>query len=146
VTRRRLHPDWPEADLSLRSYHLPAPVYDLAETLERSNPMLATAPATSAGEALHILDIKRVVRYHISYHGAEWLPGNDVSEPYAGTELDMNLTAELMDGRWISVQSWNDYTGWGCQDGSEVRIGDSESQVVEFGLDNNGRKVLGYSE
>lgn len=32
----------------------------------------------------------------------------------------------MRDGRFAYVEGWNDYSGWGCQDGVEVRWFDTE--------------------
>lgn len=85
-------------------------------------------------------EVKKVVRWHVSYHGQEWKPGNST-----GTELSLVAVLKLRNGQWASVEAWNDYTGWGCQDHSDVRIGDTEDAVVRHGLSTEGRSTLGYT-
>ena len=139
---RQLHPDWPPFDTAAKSYNLPEPVSDLQYALsEYPTWGTATAPSEKT-EGFQIAEVERVVRYHVSYHSEVWTPTNDAG----GTELSLYVVGQLIDGRWFSVVAWNDYTGWGCQDGSDVRIGDTEEQVVAFGLDQEGRRLLGYEE
>lgn len=90
-------------------------------------------------EPLREDQVAEVVRYHVSYHSVTWQPG---VEP--GTELSLLTVMRLTDGRWASVVAWNDYTGWGCQDASDVRIGATEQEVVTHGLDAEARRTLGY--
>lgn len=78
----------------------------------------------------------------------DWYATYNEGGPYVagsgdtGTELDLIAVVRLKDGRWASINAWNDYTGWGCQDGSEIAIGDTKEQVVQFGLDEDGRRKL----
>lgn len=86
-------------------------------------------------------EVAEVVRWQVTYHsGSPWKPGDDT-----GTELSLHAVLRLRTGQWVSVEAWNDYTGWGCQDGSVVRIGDTEDDVVWHGLSEEGRLALGYS-
>jgi hypothetical protein len=48
----------------------------------------------------------------------------------------------LFDGRYISVCSWCDYTGWGCQDGGEIFVGRDKESVIRFGLSEQERARL----
>lgn len=85
-------------------------------------------------------DVAEVVRWYVSYHGYDrWQPGDDT-----GTELTLAAVLRLHDGRWASVVAWNDYTGWGCQDGADIRIGATVDEVVAQGLDQESRVLLGY--
>lgn len=88
---------------------------------------------------LTLFEISEVVKWHISYHGQDWAPGDSV-----GTELSLHAVLKLRNGQWASVVAGNDYTGWGCQDFADVRIGDSEEEVARLGLDAGGRAALGY--
>jgi hypothetical protein len=85
-------------------------------------------------------DVAEVTDWFVSYHsGGRYVVGSGDT----GTELELFAILRLHDGRWASVSAWNDYTGWGCQDGSNVAIGDSREQVITFGLDEEGRRKLG---
>lgn len=84
-------------------------------------------------------DIAEALRYSISYHGTEWTSGE------TGTELNLYAVLRLKDGRWASLEAWNDYTGWGCQDGATVRIGATREAVTRFGLTDAGRRALGMA-
>jgi hypothetical protein len=135
---RQLHPDWAAGDVSAYSWDMPEPMGDLYYALDENLVQTAAFPSVRVPEKICLAEVDEVVRYHVSYHGEAW--------PVAtgSTELQMYIVGKLVDGRWFSVVAWNDYTGWGCQDGSEIRVGYTEEQVVEFGLDEQGRKLLGY--
>jgi hypothetical protein len=135
----KLHPDWPDFDLTEERWGLPQPVSDLAYALDLS-PVMTAETTPRPTEPILLQDISRVDRYDISYHGSPWVRDDDVS---GGSELSMTLLAELSDGRWLSVEAWNDYTGWGCQDGSELRVGDTRERVISQGLTAAARKSLG---
>lgn len=83
--------------------------------------------------------VAEVVRWQVDYHGSKWEPGQD-----AGSELSLHAVLRLVDGQWAAIVAGNDYTGWGCQDWSDVRVGPSEADVVRHGLDHGGRLLLGY--
>ena len=83
-------------------------------------------------------DIKKVHEHHVSYHGTEWRPGDGTS-----SELTLVAILELQDGRWATINAWNDYTGWGCQDDSQIRIAPDRLTAIRNGLDNEGRELLG---
>ncbi|MEU4804380.1 hypothetical protein [Actinosynnema sp. NPDC023587] len=86
-------------------------------------------------------EVDDVVHWQATYHsGSPWKPGDDT-----GSELLLHAVLRLRTGQWVSVEAWNDYTGWGCQDGSVVRIGDTEDEVVWRGLSDDGRRALGYA-
>jgi hypothetical protein len=132
---RILHPDLPPLVGGLKSWDLPVPLDDFASALESPS----IQPADAGGISLDM--VKTVERYSVNYHGADWKPGDT-----GGTELGLFAVGTLMDGRWFSVEAWNDYTGWGCQDGSDVYIGATEADVVANGVTNDGRSALGYPE
>lgn len=52
---------------------------------------------------------------------------------------------ELHDGRYITVCSWCDYTGWDCQAGGEIFVADREENAILFGLSESERERLGYT-
>src|SRR5690606_14470617 len=103
------------------------PYYDLGSALSRGGVGLA--------------EIKRVDLYSIAYHGTKWSPGGG-----AGTELELVLLAGMVDGRWVAAEAWNDYTGWGCRDNSDVHIAATRDQAIANGLTNSGRLALGLPE
>ena len=113
--------------------------YDWQEAIEGSTHDTGTATFPSEKTTpLEMEDVARVDAYAISYHDERWQPGEAT-----GTELRLTAILELTDGRWASLEAWNDYTGWGCQDGSSVRIGPDRESVVRFGLTSEGRDELG---
>jgi hypothetical protein len=144
----RLHPDWPEAELTepgeYDSYwSLPVPLCDLGTALAYEygrGQFSATAIPELMEPSVRLHDLAEVVRYYVSHNDAVWTPG-DVD---GGSELQLIVVARTKAGQWVSVEAWNDFTGWGCQDGSDVRIGVSEEQVVRYGLSNDARARLGY--
>jgi hypothetical protein len=106
------------------------------------SPAIYTTAGVGAPEAAPIRpdDVAEVTDWFASYHeGGPYVVGSGDT----GTELDLVAILRLKDGRWASVQAWNDYEGWGCQDGTKVAIGDTKEQVVMFGLDEEGRRKLG---
>jgi hypothetical protein len=91
-------------------------------------------------EPVTAYEVDEVIRWHVTYHGEKkWEPGMAT-----GTELSLYAVLRLRSGLWASVVAGNDYTGWGCQDFADVRIGESEEAVVQQGLDSGGRALLGY--
>lgn len=54
-----------------------------------------------------------------------WGDTNGSSKESSGSELSFGAVLKLKDGRFAYVTGWNDYTGWGCQDGTEVRYADT---------------------
>lgn len=138
MSTRKLHEDWPEYELGAASYDIKAPICDLIDALEAA-PHLTTGVPSERVDSITIGQIDEVVRYAVSYHSSEWKPGDG-----GGTELDLAVVARLHDGRWVSVEGWNDYTGWGCQDGAYVRVSATEDDVVWHGLSAEARRRLGY--
>lgn len=132
---RFLHADLPPLVGGQKSWDLPTPLNDIASALE--SPTIQ--PADAGGISLDM--VKTIARYSIGYHGADWRPGDS-----GGSELSLFAVGTLLDGRWFSVEAWNDYTGWGCQDGSDVYIGPNEAGVVANGVTNDGRSSLGYPQ
>lgn len=140
MTVRKLHPDWPETEVDGDRWSVEGPAGELTYALDPSEANFATAaapPTTCPG--FDLADVGQVVRYHVDSNEGLWAPGRDI-----GTELEMYLVLKLTDGRWAAVEASTDYTGWGCQSGADVRIGDTEQQVVEYGLTRSGRDALGY--
>lgn len=142
----KLHADFPDVELPAGEpeygyYNLPAPLCDIATALsyEGVSQKAATPLPSDIERAVLIGDLAEVVRYYAEYNDVRWMPGND-----GGSELVLVVVAKTTDGRWVSIEAWNDYTGWGCQDGSDVRIGGTEDQVVRFGLTEDARRRLGY--
>lgn len=72
---------------------------------------------TMNGANIKKSDIKRVVKV--------WGDSNGSSKQMSGSELTFGAVVELKDGRFAYAEGWNDYTGWGCQDGVEVRFADT---------------------
>lgn len=81
---------------------------------------VVTLPATHT-------DVKRVV-YSVN--------GENDSDDWVGI-------FELNDGRFVSISSGCDYTGWGCQDSGEMMVAGSEEDIIRFGLDDGERERLG---
>lgn len=123
----RLHRDFPEievqGDESYWSY--PDPYADIAAALN-----VASTSTT-------LTDIAAVERYHIASHGVTWEPGSTID-----SELELVLLGRLGDGRWFGLEAWNDYTGWGCGEGADFYVGDSEDDVILNGLTQEGRAAL----
>lgn len=135
---RKLHPDWPEADLTGDRWDFPAPLDDLAYALTEGPETTTATPVPQPAERLALADVEAVEAYYVAYGGSVWTPTNGEG----GTELDMVLLLRLTHGGWASVTAWNDYTGWGCQDASYVKVSDNRDDVIRYGLDNEGRERL----
>ena len=140
----KLHQDWPEADLDTKSsWDLPVPYYDLAYALTYAEDghHRSTPPAD---RGVRLADVAEVVRYSISYHDEKWSPGDEENwGSFGGTELEMSLVGTLKDGRWFTVEAWNDYTGWGCRDDTDVFLSATESEALSK-LTDSARYALGY--
>ncbi|MEO3856121.1 hypothetical protein [Acrocarpospora sp. B8E8] len=95
-------------------------------------------PLSVAADPITVAHVAAVDCYAISYHDQPWKPGDPV-----GSELELTAILRLTDGRWASVESWNDYTGWDCRDGSTIRIGADRDSVIRWGLTESGRARLG---
>lgn len=127
-TRMRLHPDFPETpEKGTRSWDIDTPLDDIEQALQAS------------GGKADVWDLAEVTDYSVSYHGTEWTPQNNA----AGSELSLYVIARLKDGRWLGLEGWNDYTGWGCQDGADAYFGTSREDVIANGITNDGRSALG---
>lgn len=46
---------------------------------------------------------------------------------------------------YASFRAWNDYTGWGCQDGVDFHVGTFQD-VLRWGLGDQERRLLGYEQ
>lgn len=132
---RQLHP-WPHAELADDfSTAICGESYGGGPTKTR---MVGVDGAPA--DRVTAYEVLKVVRWHVSYHGSTWKPGD-----HTGTELSLYAVLKLRAGYWASVVAGNDYTGWGCQDFADVRIGRSEDEVVRHGLDVEGRSLLKYA-
>lgn len=133
MSGRQIHPDWPEVpDGSTETWLLPDPLGDFASTLE----------AARGTDDVTLADVALIHRYRISSNDGLWAPGSGS----IGTELELSVVGRLVDGRWFAAEGWNDYTGWGCQDGADLLVGATEDEVVYDGLSKEARGLLGYSE
>jgi hypothetical protein len=132
----KLHKDWPEFEIG---GPLSDPMYDLDTALDEGEQKFAHAQPTPVNPRISLADVEKVTDYDISYGGIEWTPESS----YGGTELEMLVIGKLRDGRWFYVSAGNDYTGWGCQDYSDVRVARTRKQLVEQALTDSDRRALG---
>lgn len=121
------------------SYNYQTPTGDLYEAIKQGR--FLNADNLTVADEFTIHDIKRVDRWYVDYHGTEWTP----EDSYCGSELTMVILGELHDGRWFTINAWNDYTGWGCQDDSQIRITATRERAIAKGLDKEGRERLGLT-
>lgn len=133
-------------DLSKTEERTPWPdehvAYDFTAAIETANPVSSTTPGAPVGNPITPADVAEVTDWYVTYHeGPPYIAGSGDT----GSELTLIAILRLHDGRWVALQGWNDYTGWGCQDGAEMKVGGSREQVVRFGLDDDGRRKLGLS-
>lgn len=103
-----------------------------------SPPVLESVVPGETPERFGSGDVEAVVHWYASYHDIRYLPGGDT-----GTELQLYAVLRLRDGRWVALEAWTDYTGWGCQDGTEIKVGATYRQVVDLGLSQGARIALG---
>lgn len=73
-------------------------------------------------ETINLVGIKRA---EIELVLKAWGDSNGGSKESPGTELSFGAVLKLKDGRFAYVTGWNDYTGWGCQDGVNVRYAET---------------------
>lgn len=140
MTVKHLHPDWPVLDTE-KAWGCGAPTDDLVAAFESGYVTFQTAqPISQPCDRIAVTDIDRVDAYCVKYEGRNWQPGEE-----GRTVLEMVVLAELGDGRWASISAWNDYTGWGCQDAADVRIGATREDVIAYGLTNGDRDLLGLA-
>ncbi len=125
-----LHPDFPATpEKGTSTWDMPSPLNDIEAAL------------AAAGGRADIWDIAEVTDWSISHHGIDWTKGGS-----GGSELSMFLIARLKPGRvaeWVALEAWNDFTGWGCQDGADAYYGPTREDVIANGLTNDGRSALG---
>ena len=118
----QLHPDWPTPDpvMSIeRPWSWPSPYYDFLCALDRA-------------DALDRLGaIRSVERYSIEHNGG-------------GTELSMGILGRIGEDEWFILTGWNDYTGWGCQDGASFTTYSTLQDAIDNGLTNEERTLLGF--
>lgn len=126
------HPDFPEVPENLSAYN-GDPYDDIVEAIE--------VGAARSGSHLTPDGVESIEAYAIWSHGERWVPGKHI-----GSELEMTLLGRTKGGRWFALEAWNDYTGWGCQDSSDLYIGDTREDAVRNGLTNSGREALGMVE
>ena len=137
-----IHPDWPEIpdDVTGWTWHnFEGALYDLREALDTE--ALEAVPFNTGSEKLSITDIATIEKYSLSYGG-----GPENPKDGSGTDLSLTILGTLKDGRWFTIEAWNDYTGWGCRDGSEVRTAKTREQAINYGLTKEGRETLGLGE
>lgn len=91
-------------------------------------------PTTPSERRCTIDDVAEVVAWEGS-----------TNEPGGGTELSLCAVLRLTDGTYAAVDAWNDYTGWGCQDGVEVLFAPTLADLTAVGLTDEVRRALGFT-
>lgn len=120
-----LHPDLPAFDPTANSWGQPAPISDVITAFAKAG--------------YDIAKVKNVSEYFLGGNEvSSWKPG----DPDLGTEICIVLVGETLDKRWYALEAWNDYTGWGCQDDSDIYFGDTKTDVIVNGLTQEGRVSL----
>ena len=100
-------------------------------------PLTAEVQPVVLSALIELSEIKSIERSSVSYHGTDWTP-----ETGTGSELEMYVLGELNNGQWFTMEAGNDYTGWGCQDFSDIRVG-SRDDVIRHGLSDSACEALG---
>jgi len=136
-------------DTEYESWRANGPTGDLVTAMNGSNwddstpyETFTAAPIPMSTGMVRAQDIARIDAYHVSYYGEQWTPQNSST----GTELQMVVLAELRDGRWLAVTAYNDYTGWGCQDGSHKSVANTRKDAIKYGLTKEDRILLGFEQ
>lgn len=133
----QLNPNWPPYDEAQR-YLDGNPHYELVSAFEAYGDFSTASFPSEKVNPFTFDDIAEVTEYDIKSHEERWEKPGD----YIGSELDMVVVGRLKDGRWFSGKAWNDYTGWGCQDGVDWKVADTYTQLVYDGLDDEDRNRL----
>jgi len=97
--------------------------------------------------------MKVIRRYTIDYSGAakgklKSIRRDDVSKIFhmqdgENDEKDWIGIFELKDGRFISVESFCDYTGWDCQAGGTVTVSYNLNDLIRYGVSEKARQRFG---
>lgn len=58
-------------------------------------------------------------------------------------ESDWIIYGQLKDGRWFSIESGCDYTGWDCRAWGSADVGNSQEEIERFGLSDSARERFG---
>lgn len=76
-----------------------------------------------------------------------WFTSNESGDNAGpiGTELQVYAVLRFKDGRWGYLEAWNDYTGWGCQDGVEWNVADTAEQLRPL-ITDEGRAHLEWAK
>jgi hypothetical protein len=57
-------------------------------------------------------------------------------------QVDLVAVVKLLNGDWAAFEAGCDTTGWDCQSYCDIRVGSNLSDVVNYGLSEEGRRVL----
>lgn len=102
--------------------------YALEATVEDVSPIPgATPPKYWTGKVPTLDDLETITLYYRS--------------PEV-TEVDIRWVSKARwpVGGWWYIAAWNDYTGWGCQDGVTARWAPTFDELWTFALDNEDRE------
>lgn len=69
-----------------------------------------------------------------------------VDSPDGGGSTNVLGIGRFEDGRWVSVEGWADYTGWGCQCGADFYVSDSRDDVISNGVTVDMARTLGIAK
>ncbi len=58
------------------------------------------------------------------------------------SETDIAAVVRLLNGDWAALEAGCDPTGWDCQSWCDIRIGPDLSDVVNYGLSEEARRLL----
>lgn len=145
MATKTIYPTWGECSDTKSAWDYDTPMSDLIEALGCALFTTATV-APEPTERLSVFDIKSIEReyvtYNSGYYGDGPPPGSWAAGDPCGSELDMIVLAELENGLWLGIEAWNDYTGWGCQDGATASVG-TRDDVIRHGLSDDACRKLG---
>lgn len=133
----KLHQDFPELEdrvddgRTYWAYDLPDPYSDIEVAFESQHK-----------QKISIYDVVEITNYWISSNAGRF--GENECDS-VGSELSMHLLGRLNNGTWFTLEAGNDYTGWGCQDFSEVTLHETREDAILNGLTTEARNLLGLA-
>lgn len=104
--------------------------YDWSEAFEYADGS-ETRPALPVG----LYDLSGFTKEDVSYI-ANMVEGENDGD-------DWIIYGMLKDGRWFYLEAGCDYTGWDCQAGGSVTIGNSKEEIERFGMGVSPRLRFG---
>jgi hypothetical protein len=94
---------------------------------ERTNRPMLCAGATCTDDPVGIDDVGEIVAY----------------ENGENDEADWIGVFRLLDGRWLFLAAWCDFTGWDCQAGGQGWVAEDFERLCQFAINDSAASRLG---